>query len=112
MVQLQTNAPPPQEVMFLCDTRNLEEHIARLGEIVRLVIPLIPPIPEIPNYAAFQQPIVGVGKHGSAPGELNCPQGVSIELESGHIYVVDSNNSRIQIFSQTGDYLNKFNINP
>ena len=86
----------------------LEEHIAHLGEIVRLDIPPIPPMPEIPNYAAFQQPIVAVGKYGSDPGELNWPQGVSIELESGHIYVADMNNNRIQIFSQTGDCLNQF----
>ena len=39
--QLQANAPPPQEVRFLCNTRNLEEHVARLGEIVRLYIPPI-----------------------------------------------------------------------
>ena len=108
MAQLQANAPPPQEVRFLCDTRDLEEHIAHLGEIVRLDIPPIPPMPEIPNYAAFQQPIVAVGKQGSDPGELNWPQCVSIEAESGHNYVADWSNHRIQIFSQTGDYLNQF----
>ena len=108
MAQLQANAPPPQEVRFLCDTRDLEEHIAHLGEIARLDIPPIPPMQEIPNYAAFQQPIVAVGKQGSDPGALNGPYGVSIELESGHIYVTDMGNSRIQIFSQTGDYLNQF----
>ena len=105
--ELHTNAPP-QEVRFLCDTRDLEGHIARLGEIVRREIPLIPPMPAIPDYAAFQQPIVAVVKQGTAPGELSCPQGVSIELESGHIYVADKCNHRIQIFSQTGDYLNQF----
>ena len=100
--------PPPQEVRFLCDTRDLEEHIAHLGEIVRLEIPPIPPMPEIPNYAAFQQPLVAVGKIGSAPGEFKGPRGVAIEAESGHIYVADMKNLRIQIFSQTGDYLNQF----
>ena len=61
-----------------------------------------------PDYAAFHHPIVAVGKEGSAPGELHYPRGVSIELESGHIYVVDTSNNRIQIFSQTGDCLNQF----
>ena len=106
--ELQANVPPPQEVRFVCDTRDLEEHISRLGEIVRIDIPPIPPMPVIPDYAAFQQPIVAVGKQGSAPGELHLPQGVSIELESGHIYVADMRNHRIQIFSQTGDCLNQF----
>ena len=108
LAQLQTNAPHPQNVRFLCDTRNLEEHITRLGEVVQHDIPPIPPMREIPNYAAYQQPAVAVGKGGSAAAELKWPQGVSIELESGHIYVVDTNNSRIQIFSHTGDYLNQF----
>ena len=108
MAELQVAPPPPQEVRFLCDTRNLEEHIAHLGEIVRLDIPPIPPMPEIPNYAAFQQPIVAVGKQGTAPGELKSPRGVAIEAEFGHIYVADWSNSRIQIFSKTGDYLNQF----
>ena len=40
--ELQANAPPPQEVRFLCDTRDLEEHISHLGEIVRLDIPPYP----------------------------------------------------------------------
>ena len=43
--ELQVNVPPPQEVRFLCDTRDLEGHIARLGEIDQLDVP--------PNYAAF-----------------------------------------------------------
>ena len=106
--ELQANVPPPQEVRFMCDTRDLEEHISRLGEIVRIDIPPIPPMPVIPDYAAFQKPIVAVGKQGSAPGELHYPRGVSIELESGHIYVADMLNHRIQIFSQTGDCLNQF----
>ena len=106
--QVQANAPPPQEVRFLCDTRYLEEHFARLGEIVRLYIPPIPPKPEIPKYAAFQKPIVAVGKQGSAPGNLSAPHAVAIELKSGNIYVADMQNHRIQIFSQTGDYLNQF----
>ena len=43
LAELKSNEQqPPQEVKFLCDTQGLEEHIARLGEIVR---PDIPPIP-------------------------------------------------------------------
>ena len=108
LAELQVAPPPPQEMKFLCDTRELEEHIAHLGEIVRLEIPPIPPMPEIPNYAAFLQPIVAVGKKGSAPGEFKSPRGVAIEAESEHIYVADMDNKRIQIFSQTGEHLNQF----
>ena len=102
MAELQASAPPPQEVVFRCHVRDLEEHIARLGEIVRLNIT------PIPDYAAFQQPNAVVGEQGSAPGELDNPRGVSVSPESGDIYVADMLNSRIQIFSQTGDYLDQF----
>ena len=101
--EIQANAPPPQDLKFLCDTRDLEGHISRLGEIVQLDIP-----PAVPDYAAFLQPSVAVGKKGSAPGELNWPRGVTIEQASGHIYVADMPNSRIQIFSETGECLNQF----
>ena len=100
--EIQANAPPPQNLEFLCDTRDLEERISRLGEIAQIRIPTVP------NYAAFLQPSVAVGKEGSAPGEFNCPRGVTIEQTSGHIYVADRHNKRIQIFSETGDYINQF----
>ena len=100
--EIVANAPPPQELEFLCDTRDTEERIARLGEIVQL------DIPTVPKYAAFLQPSVAVGKEGRAPGELYWPRGVTIEQSSGHIYVADMHNSRIQIFSETGEYINQF----
>ncbi|KAI6649088.1 hypothetical protein LOD99_6809 [Oopsacas minuta] len=108
LAELRLNAPQAQELRFLCNTQDLEEHISRLGEINQHEIPPIPPMPVIPNYSAFQQPIVAVGEHGSAPGQLDAPRGVTIEPDSGHIYVADNNNSRIQIFSQEGHHLNIF----
>ena len=62
----------------------------------------------MPDYAAFLQPSVAVGKKGSAPGELDWPRGIAIEQASGHIYVADKRNSRIQILSETGECLNQF----
>ncbi|KAI6649084.1 hypothetical protein LOD99_6805 [Oopsacas minuta] len=108
LAELRLNAPQAQELRFLCNTQDLEEHISRLGEINQHEIPPIPPMPVIPNYSAFQQPIVAVGKQGSVRGAFNNPRGVTIEPESGHIYVADMNNSRIQIFSQEGHHLNIF----
>ena len=42
--ELQANSPSTQEVRLLCDTRDLEEHIYHLGEIVRLEVPPIHPM--------------------------------------------------------------------
>ena len=113
MAQLHAKIPPPQELRFVCDTRDLEEHISCLGDIGQYEVP---PKKTSPNYAAFRQPTVVVGKEGLAPGELKRPRGVSTELETGHIYVADMGNSRIQIFSEMGEYLNHFGgknlINP
>ena len=106
--ELQARLPPPQELAFVCDTKQLNELIYLLGQIVLVDIPTSPPVQAIPNYSAFHQPILAVGKRGTAPGEFDSPRNISIETESGHIYVTDCNNSRIQLFSSTGEYLNQF----
>ncbi|KAI6647946.1 hypothetical protein LOD99_8406 [Oopsacas minuta] len=108
MAELRLNAQPPQELRFLCDAQDLEERISCLGEIDQHEIRPISPMPSILNYAAFQQPIIAVGKTESGPGEFNGPQGVTIEPESEHICVADMFNSRIQIISQEGHHLNHF----
>ena len=60
----------------------------------------------LPDHVEFQE--VDFVEYASAPGELNRPRGVSIEAEFGHIYVAEWGNGRIQIFSETGEYLNQF----
>jgi len=52
-----------------------------------------------------KQPDYFISKSGSAAGDLNEPRGIHI-AQDGSIYVADSNNNRIQQFSQTGDLLN------
>ncbi|KAI6653671.1 hypothetical protein LOD99_11481 [Oopsacas minuta] len=83
LAELHLNAPPAQELRFSCNTQDLEERTSRLGEINQHKIPPIPPIQVIPNYSAFNQPIVAVGKEGSVPGTFNEPRGVTIESPSG-----------------------------
>lgn len=43
------------------------------------------------------------GREGK-PGELNYPNGLAVD-ESGQIYVADTNNSRIQVFNNDGEFL-------
>ena len=97
--------PTQQKLRFDCDTLNLEKQIARLGDITQFCVT---PIQEIPDYSAFQQPNVAVAVQGSGPGELNWPRGISVSQQSEHIYVADSDNNRIQIFSEKGDHLTQF----
>ena len=56
-----------------------------------------------------RQPDYFIGKSGSDAGDLNEPRGIHIALD-GSIFVADSNNNRIQQFSQTGELLNSWGV--
>ena len=62
----------------------------------------------VPNYSAFQKSIVVDSEGGSTPRGLIEPRGLTIEPTTEYIYVTDSNNCLIHIFSQTRDYINHF----
>ena len=47
------------------------------------------------------------GSSGSNPGELNGPTGLAFDKEN-NLYVVDSKNNRIQLFSSTGDFIRQW----
>lgn len=52
------------------------------------------------------------GTQGSGDGELNTgndQNGIAISPANGNIYVTDSGNQRIQVFSPSGTYLSQFN---
>ncbi|MBM3137886.1 MAG: TIGR03663 family protein, partial [Chloroflexi bacterium] len=52
-----------------------------------------------------QQPDIFFGRQGSLAGDLNSPKGLDVASDSS-IFVADTNNSRIQQFSPTGEILN------
>ena len=54
-----------------------------------------------------RQPDYFISKSGSAAGDLNEPRGIHIS-QDGSIFVADSNNNRIQQFSQTGELLSSW----
>ena len=56
-----------------------------------------------------RQPDYFISKGGSAAGDLNEPRGIHI-AQDGTIFVADSNNNRIQQFSQTGELLNVWGV--
>ena len=93
------------ELTFECDTRQLEETISVLGQLVeREILP-------IPNYPALLEPQISVGKRGKGQGELNWPIGIAFDERTQLIYVANSpysDNSSIIVFSVTGEYINTF----
>lgn len=48
-----------------------------------------------------------IGRAGTAPGEFNRPEGISVDAQD-RIYVADSCNHRIQIFSSDGKFIRQY----
>ena len=88
------------EVLFECDTQQLEKTISVLGQVVERD-------PPIPNYPTLLQPRMSVGKKGT---ELECPMGIAFDEITQQIYVANGSQSSsgISVFSVTGEYINIF----
>ena len=82
------------------DTRDLEMSISRLGEIVEVPV-------NVPRYTTFHTSVVATGKQGEAPGGLFWPQGVAIHEETHQIFVANYVNDRVEIFSETGEFISQ-----
>ena len=98
LTELRMNIPAETQFKLQCDTRDLEVSISRLGEIVPVVLP---------KYATFHLPTVATGKEGMAPGELKMPCAVAINEATKQIFVANFLSDRIEMFSETGEYLNQ-----
>ena len=85
------------------DTRELETVVYRLGEIIEVSV-------SVPRYATFHTSILATGKEGSSPGELFGPAGVAIHEETHQIFVANFVNDRVEIFSETGEFLNQLGV--
>ena len=99
---LQTHVEALTEVK--CNTYELETMISSLGEIVEV------PVVSVPRYATFHSSVVATAKEGSAPGELYNPYGVAIHEDTHQIFVANLLNDRVEIFSETGDFLNQLGV--
>ena len=64
--------------------------------------------PVVPNYKTKQLPTAYFCKKSSqqkSPGELNNPSCITIHYKTGNIYIADTENHRVQVFSCNGEYL-------
>ena len=97
----------------------LETNIEQLGSIQlngqTVISPtsIFPPHvkPVVPDYKTKQLPTAYCCNKSSeqkSPGELNNPRSLAIHYKTGNIYIADSNNYRVQVFSCNGDYLFMF----
>ncbi len=49
------------------------------------------------------------GEPGSGPGQFNLPHGLALD-SAGRVYVADRENSRVQVFSPSGEYLTEWDF--
>ena len=54
--------------------------------------------------------IVATGKQGTAPGELYIPSGAAIHVDTEQLFVVNQVNFRVEVFSETGEFLYKSGV--
>ena len=59
-------------------------------------------------YKSKTQSIISVCNRGCDNGQLNYPLGVTIDHNTGNIYVVDQRNHCVDVFDNTAEYLFKF----
>ena len=64
----------------------------------------------VPHYATCHSRVVAAGKKGRAPGELNWPFGVAIHEEAHQIFVANFWSHRVEIFSETGEFLYQLGV--
>lgn len=59
------------------------------------------------NYLQGYENLSTWGSPGSGNGHFDAPAGIAIN-SSGFVYVMDSNNNRVQVFSESGEYITQW----
>ena len=77
---------------------HLQTQIAEFGEVTEWEL----------DYSLKKKPVLAVGKEGKANNELDRPKGLALDEPNQLIYIVDSDNSRIQVVSFAGKFLKRF----
>ena len=63
------------------------------------------------DYKSKKQPLVSVCEKGKGMEQLNWPHGVTVEDETGNIYIADQDTNCVKVFDRTGKYLFTFGDN-
>ena len=74
------------------------------GQTMKSSTSIFPPHvkPVVPDYKTKQLPTAYYCK--KSPGELNNPRGIAIHYETGDIYIADTHNNRVQVFTCKGEH--------
>ena len=63
------------------------------------------------DYKSKKQPLVSVCDRGNGKSQLDWPRDVTVDNETGNIYLADRDNNCAEVFDSTGKYLFKFGDN-
>ena len=90
----------PKLVSFVCDKEKLLTEVNKLCKLVERVNEI--------DYKSKTQSIISVYVRGTGNGQLKNPWGVTVNHNTGNIYVADSKNNCVKVFNSTAKYLLKF----
>ena len=90
----------PKLVSFVCDKEKLLTEVNKLCKLVERVSEI--------DYKSKTQSIISVCDRGTGNGQLNNPRGVTVDHNTGNIYVADFGNKCVNVFDNTAKYLFKF----
>ena len=93
----------PKMVSLECDSNKMLFELHNLGKLVEKVREI--------DYKSKKQPIVSVSEKGKGINQLNWPQSVTVNNETGNLYVSDLKDHYVEVFDSTGKYLFKFGDN-
>ena len=90
----------PKLVSFVCDKEKLLTEVNKLCKLVERVSEI--------DYKSKTQTIISVCDRGTGNGQLNNPRGVTVDHNTGNIYVADCGNNCVKVFDNTAKYFFKF----
>ena len=100
--ELETIVMPvkPKLVTFVCDRNALLVAVSKLCKLVETVSKI--------DYKSKTQSVISVRDRGTGDEQLNKPLGVTVDHNTGHIYVADLHNKCVKVFDNTAKYVFKF----
>ena len=90
----------PKLVRFVCDKNKLMSEVNELCKLVERLSEI--------DYKNKTQSVISVCDEGTGNEQLNYPYGVTVDHNTGNIYVADNCNNCVKVFANTAKYLFKF----
>ncbi|KAI6661054.1 Tripartite motif-containing protein 2-like [Oopsacas minuta] len=84
-------------LMFLCDSIEVERRIGNLGELLNAS----------EFYKSKKLPVIHKGRKGCGLKEFDYPKGISLDIINHHIHIADSKNKRILIYTTHGEQISE-----